>query len=68
MHAPKKVVVRQIMNSGGEIRQITSGDSLIFLKPKLSALVNNLGRKGVISRTRYHRTNIPRPTKEFGGC
>jgi uncharacterized membrane protein len=63
----ERVVLRQVMNSGGEIRQDHLWRQLDFSKPKLSALVNNLERKGAISRTRYHRTNILKLTKEFGG-
>jgi uncharacterized membrane protein len=62
----ERVVLRQVMNLGGEIRQDHIWRQLDFSKPKLSALVNNLERKGALTKTRYHRTNILKLTEEFG--
>jgi uncharacterized membrane protein len=62
----EQTVLRQIMNSSGEIRQDDLWRKLDLSKPKLSALVNNLERKGVLTKTRYHRTNILKLTEEFG--
>lgn len=62
----EQAVLRQIMNSSGEIRQDDLWRKLDLSKSKLSALVNNLERKGAITKTRYHRTNILKLTKEFG--
>mgnify|MGYP000228401290 CR=1 FL=1 len=48
-----------------EIRQDELRRRLDMSKSKLSALINNLERKGAILKLRYHKTNILRPTKEF---
>jgi uncharacterized membrane protein len=59
-------VLRAIMRAG-EVRQDRLRRGLDLSKSKLSALVNNLEQKGTIIKTRYHKTNILRPAKEFGG-
>lgn len=51
----------------GKIRQDKLRHRLDISKSKLSALVNNLEKKGAILKLRYHKTNVLRPTKEFGG-
>lgn len=48
-----------------EIRQDDLRRRMDFSKAKLSALVNNLEKKGMILKVRYHKTNLLRPTKEF---
>ncbi|TDA33409.1 MAG: hypothetical protein DSO03_00295 [Hadesarchaea archaeon] len=48
-----------------EIRQDDLRRRMDFSKAKLSALVNNLEKKGMILKIRYHKTNLLRPTKEF---
>ena len=63
----EQAVLRPIMEAGGEIRQDHLRRQLDFSKSKLSALVNNLERKKAITKTRYHKTNILKLTKEFGG-
>jgi uncharacterized membrane protein len=50
-----------------EVRQDDLRRKVDMSKSKLSALVNNLERKGAILKLRHHKTNILRPTKEFGG-
>jgi uncharacterized membrane protein len=60
-------VLELVMHSGGEARQDKLRRQLDFSKSKLSALVNNLERKRAITKTRYHKTNILRLSKEFGG-
>lgn len=63
----EQVVLRPIMEAGGELRQDHLRRRLDFSKSKLSALVNNLERKKVITKKRYHKTNVLKLTKEFGG-
>lgn len=48
-----------------EIRQDDLRRRMDLSKAKLSALVNNLEKKGMVVKLRYHRTNLLRPTKEF---
>ncbi|MEM2265760.1 MAG: helix-turn-helix domain-containing protein, partial [Candidatus Hadarchaeales archaeon] len=48
-----------------EIRQDDLRRRMDFSKAKLSALVNNLEKKGMILKIRHHKTNLLRPTKEF---
>ncbi|MEM2866724.1 MAG: helix-turn-helix domain-containing protein [Candidatus Hadarchaeales archaeon] len=48
-----------------EIRQDDLRRRMDLSKAKLSALVNNLEKKGMILKLRYHKTNLLRPTKEF---
>jgi len=59
-------VLEEIMRMR-EVRQDDLRRRLDVSKSKLSALVNNLERKGAIVKLRYHKTNVLRPTKEFGG-
>jgi uncharacterized membrane protein len=63
----EQTVLRPIMEAGGELRQDHLRRRLDFSKSKLSALVNNLERKKVITKKRFHKTNILKLTKEFGG-
>jgi uncharacterized membrane protein len=48
-----------------EIRQDDLRRRMDLSKAKLSALVNNLEKKGMVLKLRYHKTNLLRPTKEF---
>jgi uncharacterized membrane protein len=48
-----------------EIRQDDLRRRMDLSKAKLSALVNNLEKKGMVLKLRHHRTNLLRPTKEF---
>jgi len=57
----KEILVRK------EVRQDDLRRILDMSKSKLSAIVNNLERKGAIHKLRYHKTNILRVTKEFSG-
>jgi uncharacterized membrane protein len=50
-----------------EVRQDDLRRKVDMSKSKLSGLVNNLERKGAILKLRHHKTNLLRPTKEFGG-
>jgi uncharacterized membrane protein len=59
-------VLEEILRSR-EVRQDHLRRRLDMSKAKLSALLNNLERKGAIFKLRYHKTNLLRPTKEFGG-
>lgn len=63
----EQVVLRKIMEMGGDVRQDDLWRQLreSFSKSKLSQLVINLENKHAITRTRYHRTNISRLTPEF---
>lgn len=62
----ERLVLELILRSK-EIRQDKLRKEVGFSKSKLSAIVNNLERKKAITKTRYFKTNILRPTKEFGG-
>jgi uncharacterized membrane protein len=62
----ERAVLELILRSK-EIRQDKLRREVSFSKSKLSAIVNNLEKKGAITKTRYFKTNILRPTKEFGG-
>jgi uncharacterized membrane protein len=48
-----------------EIRQDDLRRRMDLSKAKLSALINNLEKKGMVLKLRYHKTNLLRPTKEF---
>ncbi len=48
-----------------EVRQDELRRRMGFSKAKLSALINNLEKKGMVLKLRYHKTNLLRPTKEF---
>lgn len=63
----ERKVLELVMRSGGEVRQDQLRRQLDFSKSKLSALINNLERKGAITKMRYHKTNVLKPTKEFAG-
>lgn len=63
----ERKVLEIVLRSGGGIRQDHLRRQIDFSKSKLSALVNNLERKGAITKTRYHKTNILKPAKEFAG-
>lgn len=60
-------VVELVLQQGGEVRQDKLRRQLEFSKSKLSALVNNLERKGALIKIRHHKTNLLRLTREFGG-
>lgn len=62
----ERKVLNEILREG-EIRQDVLRRRVDMSKSKLSALVNNLEKKGAIIKIRYHKTNILRATKEFGG-
>ncbi|MEM2679576.1 MAG: MarR family transcriptional regulator [Candidatus Hadarchaeales archaeon] len=62
----ERKVLNEILREG-EIRQDVLRRRIDMSKSKLSALVNNLEKKGAIIKIRYHKTNILRATKEFGG-
>ncbi len=63
----EQVVLRKIMEMGGELRQDDLWRKLRenYSKSKLSALVINLEKKHALTRARYHRTNLLKLTKEF---
>ncbi len=63
----EQVVLRKIMELGGELRQDDLWRKLRenYSKSKLSALVINLEKKHAITRARHHRTNLLKLTKEF---
>jgi uncharacterized membrane protein len=63
----ERKVLESVLRAGGEARQDKLRRELDFSKSKLSALVNNLERKHAITKTRYHKTNILRVSKEFAG-
>lgn len=67
MSDSERALFRAIEESGGEVRQDRLRGIVHLSKSEVSALANNLERKGVITKTRYYRTNILRLTKEFGG-
>jgi uncharacterized membrane protein len=58
-------VFEAILRAGGEARQDKLRRQLDMSKSKLSALVNNLERKGAITKTPYWKTNILRISEEF---
>jgi len=62
----ERKVLNEILKDG-EVRQDVLRRRLDMSKSKLSALVNNLEKKGAIIKLRHHKTNILRATKEFGG-
>lgn len=63
----ERKVLELVLRSGGEARQDKLRRELDFSKSKLSALVNNLERKRAITKTRYHKTNILKVSREFAG-
>jgi len=63
----ERKLLELVLHSGGEVRQDKLRRELDFSKSKLSALVNNLERKRAITKTRYHKTNILKVSKEFAG-
>jgi len=58
-------VFEAVLQAGGETRQDKLRRQLDMSKSKLSALVNNLERKGAITKTPYWKTNILRISEEF---
>lgn len=60
-------VVRRIMEMDEEVQQKDLWRELDFSRSKLSALLNNLTEKDVITKRRYRRTNLLRLTDEFKG-
>jgi uncharacterized membrane protein len=63
----ERKVLELVLRLGDEVRQDKLRRELDFSKSKLSALVNNLERKHVITKTRYHKTNILKVSREFAG-
>jgi len=63
----ERKVIELVLQLGGEVRQDKLRRELDFSKSKLSALVNNLERKQAITKTRHHKTNILKVSKEFAG-
>jgi uncharacterized membrane protein len=63
----ERKVLELVLQLGGEVRQDRLRRELDFSKSKLSALVNNLERKRAITKTRHHKTNILKVSKEFAG-
>ncbi len=61
----ERKVFEAILQVGGEARQDKLCKQLDMSKSKLSALVNNLERKGAITKTPYWKTNILRISEEF---
>ena len=58
-------VFEAILRAGGEVRQDKLRRELDMSKAKLSALVNNLERKGAITKERFWKTNLLRISEEF---
>ena len=65
--ADERKVLELVLRLGGEVRQDKLRRELDFSKSKLSALVNNLERKRAITKTRHHKTNMLKVSKEFAG-
>ena len=65
--ADERKVLELMLQRGGEVRQDKLRRELDFSKSKLSALVNNLERKRAITKTRHHKTNMLKVSKEFAG-
>jgi len=63
----ERKVLELVLRLGGEVRQDKLRRELDFSKSKLSALVNNLERKRAITKTRHHKTNMSKISKEFAG-
>ena len=58
-------VVREIMNMDEKVKQKDLGRRLDFSNSKLSALLNNLEKKNVLTKNRYRRTNTLHLSDEF---
>jgi uncharacterized membrane protein len=65
--ADERQVFEAIVRASGDAYQDKLRRELDMSKAKLSALVNNLERKHVITKERFHKTNILRVSKEFAG-
>ncbi|KXB00308.1 hypothetical protein AKJ47_00855 [candidate division MSBL1 archaeon SCGC-AAA261G05] len=63
----EQLVVRKIMEMGKEVEQKDLWRQVDFSRSKLSALLNNLTEKNIVTKRRYHRTNLLRLTEEFEG-
>jgi uncharacterized membrane protein len=63
----ERTVIRKLIELGGQEYQDTLTRKLGLSKQKVSALVNNLEQKHAITKTPFHKTNILKLTKEFGG-
>jgi len=63
----ERKVLELVLRLGGEVRQDKLRREIDFSKSKLSALVNNLERKRAITKTRHHKTNMLKISKEFAG-
>ncbi|MEM3519890.1 MAG: hypothetical protein QW179_03805 [Candidatus Hadarchaeales archaeon] len=61
----ERKVFEAVMRAGGEARQDKLRKDLDMSKAKLSAIVNNLEKKHMISKERYWKTNIIRVSKEL---
>ncbi len=66
LNEDEQKVLREILVRK-EVRQDDLRRIVDMSKAKLSAIVNNLEKKGMIHKFRYHKTNILRPTKEVSG-
>ncbi|KXA95865.1 hypothetical protein AKJ65_00415 [candidate division MSBL1 archaeon SCGC-AAA259E19] len=64
MSEDEEKVLREVM-SRGEARQDKLWKKLDMSRGKLSALINNLVEKNAITKERYRRTNILKPTEDF---
>lgn len=60
----ERLVLEHVMRHGN-VRQDDLRRQVDMSKAKLSALVNNLVQKKAINKTRFHKTNVLEPTKEF---
>ncbi|MFN4132813.1 MAG: helix-turn-helix transcriptional regulator [Candidatus Hadarchaeales archaeon] len=63
----ERKVFEAILRAGGEARQDKLRRELDMSKAKLSALVNNLEKKRMVTKERYWKTNILRASKELTG-
>ncbi|KXB01897.1 hypothetical protein AKJ45_01775 [candidate division MSBL1 archaeon SCGC-AAA261F19] len=60
-------VVRKMIEMNEEVEQKELWRQFDFSRSKLSALLNNLEEKNVITKRRFRRTNLLRLTDEFQG-
>lgn len=63
----ERTVVREIMDMGNEVEQKDLGRRIDFSGSKLSALLNNLKEKNVITKKRHRRTNLICLSEDFKG-
>lgn len=64
MSEDEEKVLREVMRQG-KARQDELWKELDMSRGKLSALINNLVEKNAITKERYRRTNLLKPTEEF---